>query len=343
MRARAIGQLIAFLAIVATAPAILRLSRERQNPDAEYSHRTDLEWEREQLRDANPEVLFIGNSMLYTRIDRELFQRESGLRCAWISNAGSASAAWFLALKNILVPSGARPKIVIVFFRDQYLTYPGFRTTGFFRPYYESLQLPEEPVLQQVFSRPAEERQGLQTRIAQGVAQLYGIEKEPEEFQARLRDLSLDLTGFGQKKRDRRDYMGERFVLEALRHDLAADTAEDASGDAGDDDVPRRFDPGPGASFLPHMIQLAKDHDLRLCFYRVKRRVDVDESRPYSRSLPVYMDALRDYLEANGALLIDESGDDIPASWYADGDHIDEEHRPAYNAFFWKKVRRLFP
>ncbi|MCP5113513.1 MAG: hypothetical protein GY953_21980, partial [bacterium] len=143
-------QLATMVLAVAAAPLLLRFSTERANPDSKRHQRADLAAERERLRAYGPEVVFVGNSMLFTRIDKKEYRRLSRNRNRFVTNAATGSACWYLYLKNIIAPSGAKPETVFVFFRDEMLTWPEYRTGSFYADYFKSLQLPDEAVLGQV-------------------------------------------------------------------------------------------------------------------------------------------------------------------------------------------------
>ena len=331
-------QLACVLLVALSAPLALRYATEQENPDSKRHQQADLAAERERLSAFAPEVLFVGNSMLYTRIDRKEFRRQSGKRNLFVTNAATASACWYLYLKNIIAPSGAKPETVFVFFRDEMLSWPEYRTGSFYTDYLDSLQLPDEPVLGEVLYASQRSRRGLTFDIASGVQAIYGIDEQPDYFQRKLRNIALDLTPLGAGKRERRAHMSDLFSLENLRHDLGGDDAALATK-RETFDSPTQFDPSINASFLPHMIDVADEAGFRLCFYRVKIREDVDGTRAKKPSFPGYMRDLRTYIESSGALLIDESSDPIPAEWYADGDHIAREHRTEYTRMFWDKVK----
>jgi hypothetical protein len=144
------------------------------------------------------------------------------------------------------------------------------------------------------------------------------------------------------------------FSLERLRADLAGEAAGSRSeataapppGDLPDpgmyDDAPMVFDPSPTASFLPHMVALAKQHGFKLHLHRIKRRPAPDGSRPDNPLLRKYMAELRSYLESEGCYLTDESTDPaLGLEMYADGDHIARAASERYVEHFWGRVRPL--
>ena len=84
------------------------------------------------LQRVQPSYVFIGDSMLGTRIDAAYLASLIGQDVMFLDRAGTGSAYWYLAFKNLLIPSGVRPKVVFFFFRDLNMTDPLFRLTGNF-------------------------------------------------------------------------------------------------------------------------------------------------------------------------------------------------------------------
>jgi hypothetical protein len=308
---------------------------EQQPETSKRALTTELDKEKQQLKKSNPEVLFVGNSMVFTRIDRREIQKLSGRKNTFLTNSGAASACWYLFLKNIIVPSEVRPELTIFFFRDQMLTWPEFRTRSYFVNYLNSLRLPDDTLIDQILNAP---KPGT-NHLSQTIDRIYGINAQPDDYQEKLRDFAMDITPFGADKQPRRLYVNGRFSLDNLRHDLAADDIIQRR----EDEPPLYFDPSPEASFLPHILKIARENKLPICFYRVKKTMDVDGTRPPSPYLEKYLTDLRQYIESNGAIFIDETKDEIPEAWYADGDHIAKDQRTIYTNFFWSKIKPLLP
>jgi hypothetical protein len=98
-----------------------------------------------------------------------------------------------------------------------------------------------------------------------------------------------------------------------------------------------------GASFLPEILQLARDKGIRLVFFAVKRRppraAALAEESP---TAPEYIQALRAYLEKEGAGLYDETRDmDVTPDFYGSGDHVAPDMMRRYTEMFWQKVGNL--
>jgi len=66
---------------------------------------------------------------------------------------------------------------------------------------------------------------------------------------------------------------------------------------------------------------------------------------PYqSPALQRYVADLKAYVEANGAVFMDDNGDpNLTLDLYGDGDHLSHEGRQRYTELFAPRLARLFP
>ena len=71
------------------------------------------------LEKIQPDFIFIGNSMLDSRIDPDYFQESTGKKIYIIWHGGIMSSVWYLIMKNVIVVSEVKPKTVFIFFRDK--------------------------------------------------------------------------------------------------------------------------------------------------------------------------------------------------------------------------------
>src|SRR5690606_19362429 len=76
----------------------------------------------EQLRRIRPQYVFIGDSMLGSRIDPQHLSDRLGYRSWWVMPPGPCSCYWDLAPRHVVVGSGLRPETVFACFRDERLT-----------------------------------------------------------------------------------------------------------------------------------------------------------------------------------------------------------------------------
>lgn len=77
---------------------------------------------------ADGEIYFIGNSMFGTGLDMEQVKRAlPGENATFGYYNGAYTNMWYAAIRNGLVPSGVRPKVVVWGFRPTYANLPAFR------------------------------------------------------------------------------------------------------------------------------------------------------------------------------------------------------------------------
>lgn len=313
--------------------------------------------ERATLQRRKPQWVLIGNSMLNSRIDHAALSEVSGWRTRKVAKGGSQSALWFLFLKYIVIESGATPALVTIFFRDTDLTWPEFRIEGNNEQLIAELRGPEQPEWKLVLIEQRSAAAGVTGVIRDGLNAVFPTDQLHEVARRQMQNRAFRATRIGTKDGSslRRIELNARFSLAHLRRDLGGDFA--ASGEAAAlpqagvvdvadptfyEDGPSKFDSAPEVSFLPHIVELGRQHGIQLHFHRVKRRPLPDDTRPDSKALVAYMAALKAYLEEQGCFLTDETADRLlTLDMYADGDHIstDEPVQQRYLANFWERVR----
>ncbi len=160
--------LVGVLAVTFIAPLGLRVvGRFAPNPDLPPSYLPALEARRARepfdgqiirdLRKIEPEFVVIGDSMAGSRLDATQLSVMLHYRMvAPICYAATGSAFWYLALKNWVVASQVRPRVVIIFFRDENLTDPMFRVTGPYRATLDRAAREREPALNEVLAMHTE-------------------------------------------------------------------------------------------------------------------------------------------------------------------------------------------
>jgi hypothetical protein len=322
-------------------PAMARLSTRAVEP----SYLPALEASRERiafrpgpiadLQRLRPSYVFIGDSMLGTRIDPGYLAGLVGEDVALLARAGTGPAYWYLSFKNYLIASGVRPKVTFFFFRDLNMTDPLFRLTGPFRWSLDEVAREQEPALNDVI---AARMRGPWFRVHSGVNRLYNVDRANAWVERQLYDWPTRLWTDDEKARrawlDSLNF--EIMGLDRLRPMAAADlqAAEDAQADFGGNMPP---------SVLPLIIELAKKHNLKVCFVRVQRRPVGNQPPPQSPRMQAYMRDFRAYVEGQGMAFHDDTGDPMQTlAMYEDGDHIGREHRQRYTRQFRVNLNRLF-
>ncbi|MDB6139149.1 MAG: hypothetical protein JWO94_2221 [Verrucomicrobiaceae bacterium] len=313
----------------------------------------DLGREIAALKSAGPDYVGIGNSMLYTRLGRTPDQMNAltGKKFFFIIKDGSASAAWYLTLKNLVAASGVKPRVVFFFIRDNDITSPKFRTAGRSELYINSLRTLREPVLDKLLGTET-----AQVGLIEGVSDwlngptgCLNFTAWDDKFPHRVSDMAMDLGGGGGTKLAQREALAQRFAIEHLRGDVAADMPASNADSTQRLDSYNKLSTNYGEaedhSFLPAMMEVAREHGIKLLFFRVKRRPDeLGNVSTETPQLRLYARQLKQWIEAHGGLFFEETDDStILESDYLDGDHIRPERLGWYQEYFWKRMEGVFP
>ncbi|CAN5599055.1 hypothetical protein BH20VER3_BH20VER3_22030 [soil metagenome] len=287
------------------------------------------------LRQKQPEVVMIGDSVLGGSIDPRLFARETGLRDVEVLwNGGAASAAWYLLLKNYVVASGIHPRLVCIFFRERMLTDATFRTTPTYRRFLESLRQRREPVYQSILHGDEEERGPL----GRAVDWLYPLNERRHVQQEKISRLAFRIAAGGVKIGPLRRRVNEIFDPVKLREEIMDESAEISA------EKPEEFSADPKANFLPHIVEVAQKANLRLCFVREKRYPLPDGVTPQSEDIQRYMANLRRWVESQGCLFVDLTNNPRPdQSMYTKpgDDHIRKGAKGEATKIYAEKLRPL--
>ena len=344
MRRAALLQLLLAAAGLLLIPLGLRAAnRLHAAPDLRPSYLPALEGPRDRvafeahrvpaLAGMNPTWVIIGDSMAGSRIDPGLLTQLTGGQTAPLLYAGSGPAWWYLALKNWVIPSGIRPKAVVVFFRDTNLTNVMFRIDATWS--LDTAALDREDDLNTVVAR----RRGtafyqirdMFDRVYQTAPARRWMEPAVSEWPARA------MFPFRRQRAAFLDGLNERFGLAHLRPMDAADmqATEDREAD---------FDAYVDASVLPLMLRDARAAGLPLLLVRVQRRPVNGRPPEQSAALRRYVAKLHAYVESHGGVFMDDTGDPAETiDLYEDGDHLSRAGRRRYTELFAARLRQRFP
>ena len=312
----------------------------------------------EELQTVIPDYVFVGNSMLYSRIDSEhLSQLTGGKKIVQLKVPGGRSAHWFLVLKNYIVAAGVIPKTVFIFFRNTTLTSPTARTRGQGRVWIEKLSLNHEPL----YNKVLKQNQSIRTKLDIWLERVYPIQNYrdkaertirrlamapfiPNDFKQLLRRIifgSLPDKENEQIQFRRKDFFTKINSIFSLNNQKTID--EPNFGLFQSRQTQDSFADQASRSFLPHIISLAKDKYINLVFVRTQERPLKNGPPPQSEKLKTYIQELRAYIERYGFVFHDFTGDSrITLSLYRHGDHIAEKHMPYYTEIFYNTLFETF-
>lgn len=344
MRRAALPQLLLAAAGLLLIPLALRAgNRLSAAPDLEPSYLPAIEGPRERvpfeahrisaLAGMNPTWVVIGDSMAGSRIDPAVLTQLTGGVTAPLLYAGSSPAWWYLALKNWVIPSGIKPRAVIVFFRDTNLTNVMFRIDATWS--LDTAALDTEEELNAVVAR----RRGTAFyRVRDGIDRLYEASEARRWMEPAVNDWPARLLfPYRRQRAAFLEQMNERFGLAHLRPMDAADmqATEDREAD---------FDRYVEDSTLPLMLRDAKAAGLTLLLVRVQRRPVQGRPPEQSPALRRYVTKLHGYVEARGGVFMDDTGDPRQTlDMYEDGDHLSRDGRRRYTEMFAVRLRQRFP
>lgn len=325
----------AIVAVVLAVPALLGEIRPSRQPFNERPLRA--------LEKAKPQVVFVGDSMLGSRLDPVTLNGLAGGRCEVVWGPGASSAVWYLMMKNLIAVQSPPPRTVVIFFRDRQLTLPAHRTSSGYRSMIESYMRGEEPLLEKLVEAEARRRQSWLKRIS---VALYPLQKRRDDMQEKIHSWALDWIASSREYVKIRDDAKELFDVRNLRRDRGMNFEAAEVGNGGLEPEGHEFGVEVGRSFLPAILEIARGRGIDMVFFEVKSRPhESDLEKEPSPDAVAYQEALRAYLEKAGANYIDEGKDpEVTADFYGSDDHVAPAMKKAYTELFWRKMApRLLP
>jgi len=318
---------------IAVIPAFLIPARVHREPYiGEMIHK--------QLQTKNPDFVFIGNSMLWSRIDDTHMEKLLGNKKVFsIVNFGGLSAIHYLSFKYLLVPANISPKKVFIFFRSNQFHLPRMRTTdSLVKKTVQRLTPSPDPVYENLVHG----RSRTPTEIIYDtLLNLFPVASLQDYLREYISSMALHVITIQADSNERSDEKQE--ILRVINDRFSytkGDIRSEKNRETEDINAVKNawdFNAGLDTSFLPYMLDIAKTNNLSLVFIRVQERPgnnDIVQDPPIVKK---YMNDLQLYLNDNGASFYDFTGDpELPLSAYHDGDHIRDQKK--YTELF---VRRL--
>jgi hypothetical protein len=289
------------------------------------------------LEKARVEGVLIGDSMLESRIDPQKLKGLAGKRWEVLAQPGGSSAVWYLMMKNLIAVQSPPPKTVIIFFRDRQLTLPAHRTDTGYRKTIEGYMRADEPKVDALLRAGTHDRQSGLEWVAQ---KAYPVQWRRDAWQEKVQSWALDLIAssgdYGKIREDTQAVFG----LQNLRQDSGMDFEREEGGQRGLNPDEHEFGASVDASFLPAIIEIAREKGIQLIFFRVKRKpVSATELAKEGLTYAAYLEALRAYLEKAGAKFVDETRDpEVTLKYYGADDHVAPSQMKAYTELFWRKM-----
>lgn len=285
------------------------------------------------IEENQPQIVLLGDSTLVLGVDADALAEQTGKSVYSIGIPGSASALWYLLLKNNIAEASYKPEYVLVVFRDSILTAPGYRVQGSYFELLDEYARRNEPVLMEksfvnlmnpleiaaekyfplYVSRP-DIRKGIDSKIRYFAPPLFGCDEYCTDYA-----------------------LGEIFAGADMEPGALVDAvgaAESLLYTPGQ----LNFESQVDRSLLPDMIEIANENDIKLVFVRIKVLSGIDASP----QLDKYLADLGNYLNEQNFPLLD-FGDDrrFTPELFRDSIHLNENGRELFTQLVANELMRI--
>jgi hypothetical protein len=273
------------------------------------------------LNTKKPDLILLGNSMVGRGIHEDYFNHLSQTPSVILAPGGAASAWWYLAMKNIIPYATPKPKVIALFFRDNYLTYPTFRVSDDFKSRLDVICERDEPLLDKIayMNRLSDSEYALKQNwplYQKRDAFVKNIDSHIKKMVAALfatRNPNMPDSAIAHVFAD--SQMNPEIFTKYI--DKYEKNNQQELGD---------FNVQLSNSFLPEIIRLAKENGIQLVFIRVKRRPYNEPNFVEPKELTAYIAQLTAYFKTQQIPFIDFSYDKrLNLSHYSDGDHMNTD------------------
>lgn len=298
----------------------------------------------------NPEVVFLGNSMVYTRINPTYLSDITGTPIGMLAGGGTEMPTWYLQAKNVIAPAVKPGTNIVIFFRGDDLTHTEVSTSVQAKCFEDTFRASEEDEFDAIAHRNLTRFE----RFRDLLVDHYSIQQwSPDVTKLVLRvaasPMLPDLLSSTFKRRlgDGTDVNAKEII------DLFADlelATEDlfSSGKLRSSPAPNlpkypEFSAVFAESFLPLMMDVIQEYELSIIFVHVQSQANANGIVSRSENASQYLGALQQYLASKGARYYDLTGDPaITLSMYGVGDHIAPDSMERYMEIFVERLPRLF-
>lgn len=288
------------------------------------------------LVEQEPEIVLMGDSTLVNGVNADLLAQLTDKSVYSIGIPGSASALWYLILKNNIAESPYKPKYVLILFRDTMLTAPGYRVHGSYFDLVDEYAARREPELIQYsfvnLMNPLE-------IVAERYFPLYiaraGIRGS---IDSSIRYFAPQLAGCD---RNCTDYaMGDIFSGADLEPNALVDAVAAAESYLYTPDQ-LDFDSQLARSYLPMMIEIAAENNIQMIFVRIK--VESADSRiTNSPEFKGYINSLGDYLANKKAQYLDHGSDPrLTHDLFRDSIHLNEQGQAVFTQLLSDELKKI--
>jgi hypothetical protein len=268
------------------------------------------------LNKSGADVALIGDSVLFHGVIPDQMATLTGRKIYKLGVPGTASAAWYLMLKNVIAAAAHKPRYLVVTFRDTILTVPDYRVNGKYLNLVSRFATPNEPLFIQ---RSFTQQMSLVEQLADQYLPIYGSRLLARDKLNYFIRYSLPAVfGCNSKCTDKANkivFRNNNLGRNSLTNAAASAEAYLYTPDRLD------FSSQLNQSFLPEMIRLARENKIQLILVRTKH-LNAANERSESAALKNYMRALKTYAAQNNVIVLDFAYDErLTRKLYYDSYH----------------------
>ncbi len=275
---------------------------------------------RNTVNELQPDLVLVGDSVLELGVNQDQLAELTGKKVYKIGLFGSASAEWYLIIKNQLLEADHSPDAVLIFFRDSILTAPAYRVAGKYLLRVDELSTPEDTLLlQKAYINAMNPLEKWADRYLPLYISRLRL-RETLDFYLRyslprLTGCDIECTDNATLQVFQDNNIDEKLLVDAVA------TAESYLY------APQRLDFAGqvGKSFLPDMIQMARENDVTLILVRTRNLFYPDApSEPLA--LRRYIRDFKAYAAENGVTVLDFAHDErLTPDLFYDPLHLTED------------------
>ena len=288
---------------------------------------------RNKLANSPAEVVVVGNSMAGYGFDETLFSQISGESTINVWRKGTASAWFYLAIKNLVLTEN-KPRSLIIIFRDNTLTRPNLRTWGRFKHDIDALVDRDASLLDELAYLNHKNTQ-------------YYLSNYLPLFKDRslwADTVKFSIEGFvsqhllGIEVGQLISSLNQLFTVNGILYREAGNQSYYSSTRLQPENL--RFAENLESSFLPHIVALCKQHQVELTIIRIQRLVDEEKLRD-TGLLENYIGELGEYAENEGFRFIDSTGKDwLQRKHYTPNDHLNAAGKQQFTREIYRQLNQ---
>jgi hypothetical protein len=296
------------------------------------------------IRKSNPSFIFVGNSMVSTRISiKHLNKLLTNEKAAMLVNGGSNVMHWYLYLKNIIIPSGLKPKKVFIFFRNANITQHRQFSQGL--TYIDAIgkQLSTEEDKELAKKMPGQNN--FRSKLKKALRETYPIFNAKKNIEKMLNHVATTLVLDADETPDifmqtvNSTFSEEKQRFDEINRIITIRTSEEHSIKQKLDNLQSKFE----GSYLELIIKLSREHNISLCFVRVKTWPNYRGKLQEPQKTQKYINDLALYIKEQGFAFFDfTSNKNITRNMYSDTQHISSAWKNYYTKFFLETLQEEF-